>query len=543
MRYTVLASRLSLYRAHVYIHSIRHKRLGNHVNVHALPSTPLPLSFAEHILLPIRLATSPSYTGLRAGRPPHLRHRPRHSPPPARGAPCERVPCGDSSSAVPPLSRSRIHTSAFYRPADPGCVRAPVFGGVLRRPWTCTQRAQSVSYLSTIDTLPRSRAGALHASQEPAPSCARRPSSIFGKSQVRPVYTHSSSRTATSMGYEGAAGAYVNLDESLITHAPLFHPPIPHSALLFPSALLPSPPRSLFTSMHNTNTLPSQPSARRGQCSFRPSTTSTGNATFPLSPPPATTTRIKRSTRAQSTNIATLRTKARPNPSAALRELRRAVCLRAPLHHHQFFLGGSTAHAGQGHPLRWKWAAVSWVSGDLLPVFSSLVFFDCGDAEFGILSCTLRCERFCGAGISLRGRDVVLRGGRGGPFFDALYPLRVRPVWALCPCPSSFSDQLAVPLPHALAPLILPRSCSSSSYLAFCASPARNTPGPDAADTPGVLAMIAKALDALETLRNAGANPGRILPSKFPTWNHVPRSIHPAYALPEPSTLHLPPSA
>jgi hypothetical protein len=80
--------------------------------------------------------------------------------------------------------------SAFYSPADPGC-------GVV------------------VVSVP-SRAGGFHASQKPAPSCARRPSSISGarrNSRMRPVYTHSSSRTGTSTGYEGAAGAYMDLDE------------------------------------------------------------------------------------------------------------------------------------------------------------------------------------------------------------------------------------------------------------------------------------------------------------------------------------------
>ncbi|KAJ7275882.1 hypothetical protein C8J57DRAFT_1714373 [Mycena rebaudengoi] len=76
---------------------------------------------------------------------------------------------------------------------------------------------------------------------------------------------------------------------------------------------------------------------------------------------------------------------------------------------------------------------------------------------------------------------------------------------------------------------------------ALCASPAGNTTAPDAGDTPGVLCTI--ALSALKTLRNAGANPGRILPSKFPTWSRVPTSSHLDYTLPEPSALLLLPPA
>jgi hypothetical protein len=45
-----------------------------------------------------------------------------------------------------------------------------------------------------------------------------------------------------------------------------------------------------------------------------------------------------------------------------------------------------------------------------LSLFSRL--WECGIV--GVPSCVFRCERFCGAGISLRGRDIVLRGGRGG---------------------------------------------------------------------------------------------------------------------------------
>jgi hypothetical protein len=48
-----------------------------------------------------------------------------------------------------------------------------------------------------------------------SPSCRRRPS-ISGarrNSRVRPVYAHSSPRTGTSTGYDGAAGVYMDLDE------------------------------------------------------------------------------------------------------------------------------------------------------------------------------------------------------------------------------------------------------------------------------------------------------------------------------------------
>jgi hypothetical protein len=95
--------------------------------------------------------------------------------------------------------------------------------------------------------------------------------------------------------------------------APLFRPPTPHSALIFPSVLFPSPLRYLFASMHDANTLSSQTPTRRGPCSFwghRPSTTS--NATSSS----VTTTHDRDAYQAQhhSTSIATLRTKARLKP-------------------------------------------------------------------------------------------------------------------------------------------------------------------------------------------------------------------------------------
>jgi hypothetical protein len=100
-----------------------------------------------------------------------------------------------------------------------------------------------------------------------------------------------------------------------------------------------------------------------------------------------------------------------------------------------------------------------WVSGvfglSFLPLFH---FFSrlLGCAILGVLSCMFRCERFCGAGIFcvlFFGSCVALPLGCGcadfaPAFFDVLYPLRGRCVWALCPCPSSL-------LQHALHTVIL----------------------------------------------------------------------------------------
>ncbi|KAJ7080317.1 hypothetical protein C8R44DRAFT_895425 [Mycena epipterygia] len=71
-----------------------------------------PPSFAEHILLSYASQRALSYS------------RPRHSPHPARGAPCGRVPCGvdhDLRIAAPLSRLAHTPLSVFYRPTDPGC--------------------------------------------------------------------------------------------------------------------------------------------------------------------------------------------------------------------------------------------------------------------------------------------------------------------------------------------------------------------------------------------------------------------------------------
>ncbi|KAJ7895428.1 hypothetical protein B0H13DRAFT_826877 [Mycena leptocephala] len=170
---------------------------------------------------------------------------------------------------------------------------------------------------------------------------------------------------------------------------------------------------------------------------------------LPLASPPATSAAPQREHRTAA-HEGTPR-----SPSAAVRILRRAGCPQAPMHHRSI-PGGSAPHTAVevGSCFVEFWA------------FSPPCFATSGSAErappcVGWMS-------FCGADAEVVRRGPALACGCADvapAFFDALYPLRVRPVWALCPCPSSFSDQLAVPLPHALAPLILPRSCSSSSYL------------------------------------------------------------------------------
>jgi hypothetical protein len=103
-------------------------------------------------------------------------------------------------------------------------------------------------------------------------------------------------------------------------------------------------------------------------------------------------------------------------PSAAVQGLRRTVCPQTALHH-QLVPGGSAAHASQGHTLRWKWvvvSTVSWVSGDFFASHSLLIFSVVGMRNLWDALLLFRCERFCSAGISLRVRGVVLRGGREG---------------------------------------------------------------------------------------------------------------------------------
>jgi hypothetical protein len=92
-----------------------------------------------------------------------------------------------------------------------------------------------------------------------------------------------------------------------------------------------------------------------------------------------------------------------------------------------------------------------------VPIFACLFFlcfFDCGDAEFWRFSLPYlgargSAERSfpCVGGMLLCGADAeVVRHGPplacgctdvAPAIFDALYPLRGRPVWAFCPCPSS----------------------------------------------------------------------------------------------------------
>ncbi|KAJ7231555.1 hypothetical protein C8J57DRAFT_1533631 [Mycena rebaudengoi] len=154
----------------------------------------------------------------------------------------------------------------------------------LRHPWTCAQGAPSVSTHSRVAVLaivtpPPSLALTVHLS----------PSASFDV-RLHPLIHSNSLRRAT------------------ITNAPLFHPPISHSACSFP---------------------PSQPAAGRdpfGKTGPPPPPT----PPLPPSPPP-TCDRDAHQAQHCSTSIATLHSRA-PEAQAQHYELQRAVCPQR--HHH-----------------------------------------------------------------------------------------------------------------------------------------------------------------------------------------------------------------
>jgi hypothetical protein len=122
----------------------------------------------------------------------------------------------------------------------------------LRHPWTCAQRAPSVSTHSRV----ASSLSLLHHPPSPLPTiCLLRCPSTSPYPFKFPSSCHHHTCTAL----------------------PSTYPPL---RLLFPSVLLPSPLWSLLTSMHDANILCLQISTCRGPCSFREDRPSTSfNAT------------------------------------------------------------------------------------------------------------------------------------------------------------------------------------------------------------------------------------------------------------------------
>ncbi|KAJ6533612.1 hypothetical protein B0H19DRAFT_1383609 [Mycena capillaripes] len=92
---------------------------------------------------------------------------------------------------------------------------------------------------------------------------------------------------------------------------------------------------------------------------------------------------------------------------------------------------------GQGYTLRWQWAVIS---GDAeFWGFSLACFGTRGSAERAFPS--MGGVLLCGTDTEVVHRGPALACGCADvapAFFDALYALHERPVWALCSCPSIF---------------------------------------------------------------------------------------------------------
>ncbi|KAJ7839086.1 hypothetical protein B0H13DRAFT_2367039 [Mycena leptocephala] len=151
---------------------------------------------------------------------------------------CALHPLGFSSRNQTPIRLFSVRATLIALPSTAHCLRAYPRHDRCARPAYTAPRASPPSRPPPPPSSPSlaarlpSRAGALHASQEPAPSCTRRPSSISGGRRncpACPVYAHSSPRTRTSTGTMALRGAGLFTPFSN-THS---HHPLPS---LFPRA-------------------------------------------------------------------------------------------------------------------------------------------------------------------------------------------------------------------------------------------------------------------------------------------------------------------
>ncbi|KAJ6607645.1 hypothetical protein B0H10DRAFT_2070966 [Mycena sp. CBHHK59/15] len=254
-----------------------------------------------------------------SARPSAPSPHPRHDPPPARGAPCAPVPCGvvHDLRIAAPLSRPRAHTPLCIlpprRPRMRSTLRArppPRLGrdakgdvrlyvgreGIGTRLWRrptsgVNMRTEGTVRLVSIRTrqpsslarwFPRSRVGALHASQEPL------------------------------------LHAHVDPPPFLVRHATLECAPFTRTVLRVPGR------RRGTRALRGRIWILMRPRPAAGRAPFGTGPPPPPTPPLPPSPPPSTA-----ALRAQhhSTSIATLRTKARSEPKrSTTRTMTRGPC-------------------------------------------------------------------------------------------------------------------------------------------------------------------------------------------------------------------------
>ncbi|KAJ7884267.1 hypothetical protein B0H13DRAFT_2343751 [Mycena leptocephala] len=379
----------------------------------------------------------------------HLTHIGSALPPTPRGAPCERVPC----SAHTPLSRPR--TTGIYTPLFtlvPPDMRSSTGTGMqissLQASYMgvdmCTD-GNVVSYPSAIDMpsrttpagkyrrgspclptippaaayfpflaarLPPSCAGALHASQEAHSVMDTTTLFHFRCTTQLSNVACAEFSACRDDGYEVAAGAYMDLDDRLHLDLAPSHlratrttlpSTYPHSALFFPSVPLHSSLRSLFTSMYNANTRSSQTPTRAPFGTTGPIPPPT--PPLPPPPPPATS-------------------------AAPQHEHRNAAHKGAPEAQAQYYEDYDARFLLKHHCTDIS----PFSAAPLLTPASATHCGGSGHLFFGEHFPAWEVCRF--AGRTWKSCVVVSRlpvDARTSP-----QPLRGHPVWALCPCPSSF---------------------------------------------------------------------------------------------------------
>jgi hypothetical protein len=277
---------VSIHNRHTLAHDSR-RQGGIPYLCAASPATPLPRPPSQNTSYsPYASQRAPSHPRPPSARPRAPSSRPRHSPSLARGAPCERVPCGVDHDLRIAASLSRLGPARAYTL----CILPP------HRP-----RMRSILGRDAKGDV-RLYAGreAINLWRRPTSGVDMRTESTVRLISIRDRHTLASPSSLSFLHHPPSSSSSISsaspsirllrcpstfpypfrFPSSRRRHTcialPSTHPPL---HLLFPSALLPSPLRSLFTALTTSLQTPT----RHGPLLWR-----TGPPTppLPLSPPP-----------------------------------------------------------------------------------------------------------------------------------------------------------------------------------------------------------------------------------------------------------------